>query len=295
MRTKAEERLGQIENELTPKQKFFAWHDKELYEPSIRSPEDYRRWAIDNWTVPSENEKMGFIDFFAGIAASIKEQSRAEGQLIVEKNLRLAYRDLLFLYTLGKSVRMHFMSQLALMEYLAQRLTISARILKEHLQRGKPSYDESWIAPLSDILVTLAELTAIVLDQKSTVDYLQRQYFEGHSILNSNHAKSLLQFYEIVRTSEELLSLCNTACLKQSQKKTDHGSRADTPSEHNSLWNLLNSEVDPVKHTQYLVDLARAKTLKCIGEHQASYDFRKTGIEGLLKHMFPQKEMADER
>jgi len=295
MRKKTEDRLGQIENELTPKQKFFAWHDKELYEPSIRSPEDYRRWAIDNWTVPSENERMGFIDFFAGIAASIKEQSGAAGQLIVEKNLRLAYRDLLFLYTLGKSVRMRFMSQLALMEYLAQRLNISARILKDHLRRGKLSCDESWIAPLSDILLTLAQLTPIVFDQKSTVDYLQRQYFEGHPILNSNDAKSLLHFYEIVRTSEEILSLCNTAGFKQGQKKVDHGSRADTPAEHNSLWNLLNSEVDPVKHTQYLVDLARAKALKCIGQHQASYDFRKTGIEGLLKHMFPQKEMADER
>jgi len=126
----------------------------------------------------------------------------------------------------------------------------------------------------------LTDLTLIVFDHKCTVDYLQNQYFEGHSILTSNQAESLVHFLEIIRQSEEFIS--NSTCLKRGRKKQQDKARTDRLPEHNSVWNVLHSEVDPVKHTQYLVDLAKADALKYIGERDASYGFRKRGIEALM-------------
>src|SRR5580698_7698557 len=138
---KNEDRLDQIEKELTPRQKFFAW--RELSEPYIGSPEDYRRGAVDNWTVPAEGKKLTFIELLTEFAAWIKEQSRAEGQPKYEKTLRKTFRDLSFLYSLSEGVRTRLLSQLALMEYLGEQVQASFIIFKNHLQQIRASHHQS--------------------------------------------------------------------------------------------------------------------------------------------------------
>jgi hypothetical protein len=274
---KNEDRLDQIEKELTPRQKFFARLEKER---CIDSNEVFQRLSNDDWYVDrSSEEPLGAL--LRHVVDPIEKRDKSSDPQTINNCTREASRYILFLHSLVELIRWEFDSGSDLVKFYHTKLTALVELMPKDSENDDPKATtcceqlDFLTAPfMKELACFLTMATAL----RVVVDDLQTRYFEGHSVLRKDQTETL-HFYR--REAASYVRMLRDA--------------SDPKDLQNVLMMILpDIELEPAKSNQCPVDVARSVALYAIDDYESAAAFKKRGLKEIveLKWWFVSRKAA---
>jgi hypothetical protein len=252
---KNEDRLNQIENDLTPKQKYFAWLDKQ---GSVESDEELKL-AIEHWDI-DRNHQEPLDTLVREVVDSIKKRLKDSGPLTNKNPIRQAIRDIVFLDCLVVLMRREFERLSDLVRIQLAKLNAIAELLPDppNAESKSTICREKFEILGAPCFFAMIGFMLMAHELEAVVDDVQAKYFEGHSILRRDQAKTLDQY-----------TLESKIYARKSRE-------ANSPEDLEKFWNLVPAyDLKPAQHNQPFVHLARFAALYVTGDFKNALDFRK--------------------
>ena len=246
-------RLDRIEESLSPKQIVIASIEEANQFESLF---EYAVWQGNRLRDPSIADTLS-----QRVEIGIRSRMQGEPSDVVQKSVRAAVRETVFLESL----------QLQVNHYFAQHREAIDLYGKLLLARAGAMFQEAMAGPLDcNLAITheenLGSFLMRVFTLKTATEEVAARYFDNHQVLLKWHAKDLEQFVERINEIEDRFQSVSSLEYRRYHPGKEPPSRDRG---RDDTIRTLKRSIDPTELVKLLVDLANVDTLNLMGDRQA--------------------------